>query len=145
MAQVFEEYKKERVRATRDIFVAISDKKTRTILDILHSTQQMTYTDLMNDWLKVNEIKRQSSGRFAYHLRKLMHYFLIDKLNNRFYTLSFKGKKIYNAISIINQTEKINMSKYPSCVKIRVSNVLNDEELLNEAVRRIVKEVRKIK
>ena len=73
------------------------------------------------------------------------NYNLLDHVGQKFYTLSFKGKKIYNAIDIINQAEGINIENYPQCMTFRVADPMNDEDLLNEAVKRVIKEIRKIK
>jgi len=139
---------KKPIHFSRGIFVVLSHKKSRSILEILHTNKHLSYSELMESWRVVNDYNKHSwhSGLFPYHLRKVRHYNLIRKeISTKHYHLSFKGKKIYEAIDLINKAEKINLGTYPSCIKIRVSDFYTDEELLNSAVERILKEIKKLK
>lgn len=145
MAQVLEEQKKN--WKARDIFVAISDVRSRSILEILRREKHLTYSALLRIWQEYNKSKsRYNSGLFAFHLRKLKaHNLIMNENSTRQYLLSFKGKQIFKAIDIINKIEKIEIKTYPACLRIRMSDSFSDEELLNEAVTRIITEIKKIK
>ena len=124
-------------------YTVLANVKSRNMMKILKENGPMNYSVLMDIWNGMNGYKN-TSGIFAHVLRNLNDYNLVGKEEGRkLYYLSFKGKKIMRVIETIDQFEKINIHDYPDCLKLRVSNGLDDEELLSKAVARILKAMKK--
>ena len=130
-------------RKIKTIYSVLANVKSRNVMKILKENGPMSYSVLMNIWDEMNGYKNRT-GTFAYVLRSLNDNNLVGKEEGRnLYYLSFKGKKIMTVIETIDRFEKINIHDYPDCLKLRVSNGLDDEELLNKAVTKILKAIKK--
>lgn len=130
-------------RKIKTIYSVLANVKSRNMMKILKENGPMNYSVLMDIWNRMNGNKN-SSGMFGHVLRNLDDYNLVGKEKGRkLYYLTFKGKKIMTVIETVDRFEKINIHDYPDCLKLRVSNILDDEELLNEAVSRILKAIKR--
>lgn len=96
-------------KKVQDVFKIIVNEYTRLVLEILIKKGEMRSTDLFKEWNKLSEKNyRNDKGSFTYHLKKIRKFKLIKKkIKNDLivYTVTSKGKRIWNIIEIINDME----------------------------------------
>ena len=122
----------------RNLYSMLGKEEYRIILFMLKNGKALTYVQLKDRaGLKIR------SGLFAYYMRNLRDHDLIVK-SHEHYVISFKGKRVIKAIEILMSAENLKIENYPSCLKLRVSNYQDDEDLLAEATKRIITEIKKL-
>ncbi len=77
-------------RGNEKMIRAVANEHRRRILEILYNRRSCRYSEL----LKLAGFGVGESGRFAYHLKKLLDYGLVKQLPNGEYTLTTQGKSI---------------------------------------------------